>query len=80
MAGVARLLVKKKNGKTLTYPTYRMFVCENMSEVADLTAGGSIFLYGGTAKGVIPSKIQVEQSTSQVKALCQKCCSSTSAA
>lgn len=76
----ARLLVIKRNNKTQPYPTYRDFVCENMSEVADLAAGGAVFTYGGTGKTVIQSKIQVEQTTSQVKALCNKCCSSTSAA
>jgi hypothetical protein len=80
MASIARLTVIKRNNKTLTpYPIRRDFVCENMSEVADLSAGGAIFTYGGTGKTVINTKVQVEQTTAQIKALCNRCCESTSA-
>lgn len=79
MASV-RLVVIKKNNKTLTYPTYRVFNCDNMSEVAELAAGGSLFNYGGTGKTMITSKIQVEQTLAQIKSLCNHCCDSSSAA
>lgn len=78
--GMARLVVIKQNGKLKKpYPVRMDFVCENMSAVADLAAGGSIFTYGGTGKNVIQSKFQVEQTTAQIKALCTACCDSNSA-
>lgn len=78
MPGYAKLTVIKRNNKLQTYPTRRLFVCANMGEVADLAAGGAIFTYGGTGKTVIQSKIQVEQTVAQIKALCNRCCDSSS--
>lgn len=76
---MVRLLVTKVNKVTQPYPTYRDFDCEKMSEVVSLSAGGSYFQYRPGTNTVIPNIYEVEQTISQIKSLCNACCSSTSA-
>ncbi len=78
---IVRLVVIKKNKKTLSpYPKQVDFDCSKMSEVVSITSGGaSMFIYYRTGKTAIPDTYQVEQTISQIKALCNHCCGSTSA-
>ncbi len=79
--GIVRLVVIKKNKKTLSpYPVQMDFNCEKMSEVVSIPSGGaSMFIYYRPGKDSIPDTYQVEQTISQIKALCNHCCGSTSA-
>jgi len=72
-----RLLITKRNGRTLTYPTYEDIVCEQMEGVVDLAAGGARFQH--RAGRVIPVQYECEQTIAQIKSLCNKCCDSVSA-
>ena len=75
---VVRLLITKRNGRTLTYPTYENIVCERMEGVVNLAAGGARF-QSRAGDRVIPVQYECEQTISQIKSLCNKCCDSTSA-
>jgi len=73
-----RLIVTKMNKRSVN-DRPQVFVCEEMGEVLDLTAGGSQFVYpAGAGKKVIPKLYVVAQTTSQVWAMCRKCCASVS--
>jgi hypothetical protein len=78
MGSQVRLLVIKRNKKTLTYPTYENIVCENMEGVVEMANGHTRFT--AISPRAIPTLYEVENTLSQIKALCNRCCSSTSAA
>jgi len=67
MAQLIKLLVVKRNGKTLTYPTYEDINPLEMEGIVSLSTGGSRFT--ALSKRVIPVVYEVEQTISQIKAL-----------
>ncbi len=77
MATLAQLVVIKRNGKVQPYPTRELIECESMEGVVSLANGHTRFT--SLNQRVIPVQYEVEQTLSQIKALCNKCCSSTSA-
>jgi len=75
-ANVVKLLVVKRNKKTLTYPTYELINCELMEGITAITGGTR---FQAISPRAIPVQYEVEQTLSQIKALCGRCCDSTSA-
>lgn len=76
MAGIARLRVSQYNKKVLRAKRFQVFNCADMDGVVDVTGGGSRFSYRSGKS--IPGLYQVDQTTSQIRAMCNSCCDSNS--
>jgi len=76
MAGIARLRVSQYNKKVLKAKRFQVFNCDQMDGVVDVTGGGSRFSY--RAENSIPALYQVDQTTNQIRAMCNSCCDSNS--